>query len=377
MGFRFTDDEVTDLLLSAEQQIRLIDRVAPRNLAAERARLLARLTRGERVEPELQYEPPPDLRAVRTVLVELARALESEGEIAGLYAARALELDREASLVEAVGTPAFRTLSAARFPEVPDTAPALDALVRSFLDAPPSVAPAELIRSDDEGHPHSLLSILRARIGAARQPVRVELRPSLATIAAAGQDVVLIRPGVLLSRRRAERIAVHELEAHVYPRLAARRQSLGLFRTGSSGSAEHEEGRALLIEERAGFLDGTRQRELALRHLAAAAVRDGASLSDTIALLASHGATPESGLDMALRSLRGGGLARELVYLPAYLQIKAAFTAEPETERWFENGRVSLRAAQILREHAEARAPEPGFSAGSREGSAPVRLAAR
>jgi hypothetical protein len=356
MSDAFPDRDVTRELLAAERQIRLIDRVAPVNLIDERARLLAALQRNERPEPRLQYQRPPELSAVRASLSQLAEVLDQGPTLARLYAARAAELEREAALVEAIASPRFRTLSRLRFqPDWEIASADLRALVGAWLAVRPEPGDAEAIVSDDEAHPESLVSILRARIAASKQAIRVELRPRLATVAAAGQDIVLVRPGVLLSPARALRIALHELEGHVFPRLAAERESLGLFRAGARRSAEHEEGRALLIEERAGLLDGERRRELALRHLAASAIRDGAAFMDSVDLLREHGTGVAQALELTLRALRGGGLAREVVYLPAYLNVRRAFSERPGLERWFERGRLSLEAARALDQRLESR----------------------
>jgi hypothetical protein len=43
-----------------------------------------------------------------------------------------------------------------------------------------------------------------------------------------------------------------------------------------------------------------------------------------------------------------GCFALGVVYLPALLNVSAGFQANPQLERWFERGRVSLRWAQRL-----------------------------
>jgi hypothetical protein len=46
---------------------------------------------------------------------------------------------------------------------------------------------------------------------------------------------------------------------------------------------------------------------------------------------------------------RGGGLGREVVYLPALLRVEQAFEREPELDDWLAAGRLSLAAARVLR----------------------------
>jgi hypothetical protein len=52
--------------------------------------------------------------------------------------------------------------------------------------------------------------------------------------------------------------------------------------------------------------------------------------------------------------MRGGGLAREIAYLPAYLEVRAAFAENPWLEVYFQRGKVSLEAARILSAVARA-----------------------
>jgi len=179
-------------------------------------------------------------------------------------------------------------------------------------------------------------------------PVAVVLREELQSVAAAAEDTVWIRPGVWLSRREARRIVVHELLGHVLPRLSARSISLGLLRVGSARGADDEEGRALLLERRHGLFGRVRQAELYDRHLAALSVTEGAEWVDTARLLVERGSSSERAVRIACRVHRGGGLARELVYLPALARVEQALDAEPELEAWLGSGRLSVDAARTL-----------------------------
>jgi hypothetical protein len=173
--------------------------------------------------------------------------------------------------------------------------------------------------------------------------------------------VVFVRAGAALSEREAERIARHELEAHVLPRLAARDEACPIYRAGTRGAAEDEEGRALSIEERLGFLGAERRRELALRHTLAVGVRVGASFADSWESVKESGLEGASALDPLLRAHRGGGLGREIVYLPAFVRVRAAFARDPWLEGQLARGRVSLAAARVLGAH-ETRAAEGATS---------------
>ena len=332
------------LLRRAEAEVRLIDRAQPLNAAAEREALIVDYGSGKRRAPRFEYAPAPDLGSLRKALTAAATSIGGFGALGAAYAARAWELECEAQAAEAIGTRAFRDHSARRFPleDSPDSA-AADAWAEHWIAAAED-AKSKLHRSDDRADPGSLLCALeRATEGL---PVRVQVRPNQAAAAAVGEGFIGVRPGLWHSRHEVTRIVLHEVEGHVRPRVLAQREELGLFRVGSARSNDDEEGRALLLERGAGGLEGTRRRDLARRHLAARAVHLGASFQDVVSELLDLGQDIASAVEAACRALRGGGLARESVYLVSLSRVTRAFEREPELELYFERGRVSVEAAR-------------------------------
>lgn len=336
------------LLRRAEQSIMLLDRATPRDSAIEVSRLIEAWKKGKKQLPSFVYGPAPDLSSLRAELVAAAERASGKGPLLSLYAERARELELEARLAEAVGQPKFAALAAERFP-----APSGEdgdqtlALSRSYAGLSVQKGDDTLHASDDASDSLSLLSQMRKRVAELGLGVRVEVRAQ-AAVAAVGEGLITIRPRVWLSDKQAQRIVVHETLGHALPRKRAKTTNLGLLAVGSAKSAETEEGRALLVEERARLLDDERKRELGLRHLAATSVRRGANFRETADELIELGAPIEVALELATRVHRGGGLAREIVYLPAYLEVKRTLSAEPGLERWLERGRVSLAAARVL-----------------------------
>ncbi len=327
----------------------MLRRCQPEGGAQANARWLAAFQRGENPRLELRYGPAPELGALRSRLEATAAALHG-GVVEALYAERAAELELEARLAEAVGTPAFGSLARQR--HAVRGSPEWQAARTLALGWA-----KELITGDDEPRhesgdrrrPESLVSVLLRELGALRLPVRVEVVPSLGSRAATGTGVIFVRAGVRLSEQQGQRIAAHEIHGHALPRELGRSQALGLFRVGSARSSDDEEGRAVLLEERLGFLDPPRRAELGFRHLGALAVSEGASDVECVRLLVGRGCPLPAALDVYARAARGGGLCRELEYLPALLRVKEAFAVEPNLERWLEHGRLSLNAARALR----------------------------
>jgi hypothetical protein len=338
------------LLGTAERSIALLERCRPRNACGELRRLLDRWSRGHPTAPAFRYAAPVDLSPVQMALETLAETADQAGPWGRLYAQRARELLHEASVVGAIDTPAFRQRAAHRFALV--TGPHLAQAQQWARQWCACVAPAEPSSthcSDDERDGSSLISVLRRAVGRHRLPFRVAVSAELPSAAATGEGVILVRATFRCSVQDARRIALHELLGHAFPRHRAQRELLGLFRVGTAGSAEDEEGRALLLEQRSGLFDERRRVELGRRHLAALAVRAGADFFETVRMLSTLGAPLAQALEIAARCHRGGGLAREAVYLPALARVKDCLQADPELEGWMERGRISLAAASLLR----------------------------
>ncbi|HEY1535132.1 MAG TPA: hypothetical protein VGF76_13990, partial [Polyangiaceae bacterium] len=70
---------------------------------------------------------------------------------------------------------------------------------------------------------------------------------------------------------------------------------------------------------------------------------------DVVSRLLGLGQDIASAVEAACRAARGGGLAREYVYLVALSRVTRAFEIEPELEAYFEHGRVSVDAARACR----------------------------
>jgi hypothetical protein len=345
-----TDRNVERLLVAAEAQIGLGGRCYPENLEAERARLLQAYERREPLEPQFRYAARADLAELRRALVQAARALGAGGGVlAGLYAERCLELELEAQLAEHVGNPGFIELARRRHGPESDADAALaerDSVAWAALS--PAADGSRLALSDDVQDPASLWCLLERQLGALKLPFRVAASERLLALAATGSGVVYVKRGAMLSERRARRIVEHEVQGHVLPRARAAAERCGLMRVGSARANDDEEGRALLCEQRAGLLDASRRRELGLRHQSGLLLMAGADWTESVRTLERFGCSAPDALAILCRVGRGGGLCRELVYLPALRRAQRTLESEPQLERWLLRGRLSWQAARAL-----------------------------
>jgi hypothetical protein len=336
-------------LAAATQRLRVISANTPSNLREELDRVMAAWKKGDAIAPRFVYEPPPDHTELRRALAAQGPSLSREGALGAIYAARARELDDEAALCEEAGGPGLWAAARRRYARRDHFDDRADALAETWLREGPAIAPEALVRSDDERDPASLLCRLREEIGRRRLPLRVLVSPNLASLAATGDGFVQIVADRGMSRQDVERTVLHEIEGHVLPRLAGARAALGIFGIGTARGSDDQEGRALFMERKMGFLDHGRRSELARRHIAARAVEASADFSSTARLLLDRGAALADALRVAARAHRGGGLGREAVYLPALLRVEAAVIADGGIDAVLGQGRVSVDAAPTLR----------------------------
>jgi hypothetical protein len=339
----------TQALSDASTQVRVIASNTPVNLREELDRLHARW-RSSAELPRFCYAEPPDLTSLRTALLALADELDGLGELGSIYAGRARELETEAALCEHAGRPGLWAAARRRYAPRDEFEAFADVAAAAWLD---ERAPARIdtvtVRSDDEHDPTSLVSRLRQELGRRRLPLRVLVSRNLASLAATGEGFVQIVAERALSPRDVERTVLHEIEGHVLPRHVSNSAAIGIFALGTARGSDDQEGRALARERAAGFLDHGRRREIALRHQAARSVGAGADFVATTRLLLDHGAVLADALRIAARVHRGGGLAREVVYLPALLRVEAAIGVDAALDDVLGAGRVSVEAASALR----------------------------
>jgi hypothetical protein len=347
---------VEQLVLLAVREVQLLGTLTPLEAHRERARLVEAVQAGRDASPRWTYArvSHDDLRRA---LDAAADALAAEGEtpIDGLYRERLRELSLEAELCAAAGTAEVPRLARQRFASTSAVvAREASRVCEAWMEEPVERAAADRIVSD-AADPRSLLSRMRAEVGRLRLPFTVVAQPTLAPLAATGDGVILVAPGRLVADEDAARTVLHEIEGHARPRVRAREVPCPLFRAGTAGGVDDQEGRALLLEERAGLLGSRRRRQLAARHQACEAMADGATFADvTTTLTREHGHDAFQAVVIAERVFRGSdgvrpGLGRERVYVEALVRVRAYLAACPEDEAVLAAGQVSVEAAALLR----------------------------
>lgn len=342
--------------------------LTPLEVRPERERLSRELRVRGRPTPRWTYLPRPHdelRRALDSAELALSREVSTPGRASGspialeqLYLARVRELVTEAQLCASAGSAGVGRLAWQRFaPDEPAVALAASDLCSTWLErrlgAPP-IADERVVASDS-CDPRSLISLMRQAVGRLRLPFSVVAAPTLAPLAATGDRVIFVATGRFLSEEDAVRTVLHEIEGHARPRARSLRVPCALFRAGTARGADDQEGRALLIEERAGLLGPSRRRQLAARHRAVEAMFDGASFADVACMLVDlHDLDETEAIVVAERAFRGGdgnhpGLGRERIYLESFVRVRQHLESRPHDEDVLAAGQVSVDAAEALR----------------------------
>lgn len=337
------------------RSVRLISAVTPTNAEPELERLRTSFARGEPQLPRWKLAARDTSRQIER-LGELARATPHLAEpLRSLCVARLEELGLEIAMVACVGHVAFGRFAAERHPERSSTA---EGLAARWARA--RVMPDEEERvASDASDRRSLLSQVRAAIGAHRAPFAVRAATGLTALAATGERTVYVAQGRLLSERTARRVTLHEVLGHVMPRVRAERVH-PIFALGTAGGTDDQEGLALVYEERHGALDAARRVELARRHIASAVMCRGADFVEAVRHLRAGDAriSVSEALSIAARVFRGStgrfpGLGRERVYLPAFLRVRAHLDKDPRAEDVLASGQIAVSAASTLVQFAQ------------------------
>jgi hypothetical protein len=357
--------DVARLLLAAAGQVRLLGSVVPKGALAERARLVAEAEAGRDPVPRWTYEKT-DLSSLAAELDDLGDVLDAGAREDGdglvlLYAGRARELALEARLASSAGSPGFGARALRRFQIAPADAKQAETLARAWSVLSSYDDPGPL-RTSSGPEPESLLSQMRRAVGEARVPFVVSAREDLLALAATGDRTIFVAEGRTVTEEDVRRTVVHEMIAHVLPRVRAASLEPKIFQLGTARGADDQEGYAILIEERRALLSPRRRRSLALRHLAAVGMDAGASFVEGVrALVKDLGAAPGEAVAIAERVYRGGdgtraGLGRERVYIASFEAVRDHLAEHPDDEDLLASGQVALEAIPTLREVLRGRA---------------------
>ena len=284
---------------------------------------------GERA-PTFLYRPlTVDVARQKKNLFSVAIDHFEDPVLTTLYREKQQELDLQLSLLAAREMPRFVELGRALYGPVE---PSLLKTARAILD---ETKPARGKRRDegDDADFDFVERRARAMIKSYNGSydgfsANVELRDDLPSGLMVSGGRLLISRNTTMARGRVEALLSHEVGVHLLTYFNGSAQGLRLFRSGLAGYEGVQEGLAVLAEYLVGGMTVGRLRLIAARVVACADMLDGARFEECYRrLVRDLGFTDATAFNLALRVYRGGGLAKDAVYLRGLLEILAHLQA--------------------------------------------------
>jgi uncharacterized protein (TIGR02421 family) len=178
----------------------------------------------------------------------------------------------------------------------------------------------------------------------------VQVCDSIASALMVAQDRLFISDRSTIRPQRLEPLLHHEVGTHLLTYFNGRQQPLRQLYAGFPGYEALQEGLAVLAEYLVGGLSVGRTRTLAGRVLAVRSMLRGGSFLETFALLHDeHCFGPRSAFMTALRVHRGGGLAKDAIYLRGLRDLLAYLHEGHDLEPLYV-GKISLEHAPLVQE---------------------------
>lgn len=149
----------------------------------------------------------------------------------------------------------------------------------------------------------------------------IDIREDLPAGMMVSNGRLLISRNTKMAKDRVEALLSHEVGVHLLTYFNGSGHGLKLFRSGLAGYEGTQEGLAVLAEFLAGGMTVARLRLLAGRVIAVEAMLSGSGFVETFRLLhKEHKFSDTSAFGIALRVHRGGGLAKDAIYLRGLLE---------------------------------------------------------
>ncbi|PTE08675.1 flavohemoglobin expression-modulating QEGLA motif protein [Mesorhizobium helmanticense] len=274
----------------------------------------------ERV-PTLLYRPLEfEVAAQKRKLYSVSLDHLEDPLLTRLLSEKRQELDLQLSMLAARETPGFAELGRALYGSVE---PGLAARARAILEKAPGVAAA---RQEGLGA-DAVAAAARDMIAGYRAAypdfdASVEIRGDLPAGLLVSRNRLLVSRDTNLPPERLTALLSHEIGVHLLTYFNGDAQGLAIFRNGLAGYEGMQEGLAVLAEYLVGGMTAARLRLIAARVVACQAMLNGATFEETFGILhRDFGLDERSAFNVVLRVYRGGGLAKDAIYLRGIVQV--------------------------------------------------------
>lgn len=274
--------------------------------------------------PKLLYRPLEfEISAAKRKLYSVSLDHLEDPLLTGLLSEKQQELDLQLSLLATRETPRFVELGRALYGSVE---PILAARARDILEKTNggvSKAQRNGLGAD------AVAAAARDMIAGYRASypdfdASVEIRADLPAGLLVSRNRLFVSRDTSLAPERLTALLSHEIGVHLLTYFNGEMQGLSILRSGLAGYEGMQEGLAVLAEYLVGGMTAARLRLLAARVVACQAILGGATFAEVFRILREdHGFDARIAFNIVLRVFRGGGLAKDAIYLRGVMQVLA------------------------------------------------------
>ncbi|KQU74464.1 hypothetical protein ASC75_20790 [Aminobacter sp. DSM 101952] len=272
--------------------------------------------------PTLLYRPLPfDVSAEKRKLYSVSLDHLEDPLLAGLLSEKQQELDLQLSMLASRETSRFAELGRALYGNVePDLAVRAGRILNNVAVAKRKAGAKSL--SADAVAAAAREMIARYSAACPDFKASVEIRADLPAGLLVSRNRLLVSRNTSVPPERLMALLSHEIGVHLLTYFNGETQGLSMLRNGLAGYEGMQEGLAVLAEYLVGGMTATRLRLIAARVLACQAMLDGATFEETFRILKDDFSFDcPAAYNVVLRVFRGGGLAKDAIYLRGVLQV--------------------------------------------------------
>jgi uncharacterized protein (TIGR02421 family) len=302
--------------------------------------------------PDFRYRPltVDPSEAKRTLYRIDLRAVE-DPVLETLFSEKRQEVDHQLTMLEARNTPRFPFASLMLYEPVDSS---LRETAAQILAADPACPPAPGGTADC----HAVADAAQTMVEryAVRDPafdVNIELRDDIAAGMMVSGRNLYVSTSTAMPAHRVVPLLHHEVGVHLLTYVNGSKQGLGIFKRGLAGYEGVQEGLGVFAEWVVGGLTRARLRLLAARVVAVDAMIDGGGFIDVFRLLRrEHGFSDHTAFLITARVFRGGGFAKDAIYLRGFKAVLDMLAAGQSLDPfWY--GKIDTRHLGVVEELAE------------------------
>jgi uncharacterized protein (TIGR02421 family) len=285
-------------------------------------------TSGHQAPPAFLYRPLGlQVEAVKRKLFSISFEHLEDPVLYQLYREKQRELDLQLSLLSSRQSPKFVEFGRALYEPVERPLLREATTILAALNGNEPSGDDDADMEDKIANCFQVERRARAMIAAYQRQgtdfeASVELRDDLPSGLMVSGHRLLIARSTVMDMRRVEPLLSHEIGVHLLTYFNGSAQGLRLFRSGLSGYEGMQEGLAVFAEYLAGGMTPERLKLIAGRVVGCASMLDGATFAETYSMLVGdYNFSEPAAFNLVLRLYRGGGLAKDAIYLRGLLAL--------------------------------------------------------